>query len=122
MKANGELGLIGRLPAPKQAPQNVLALCQNVGDAMRVAIITNPRHLSQAQIARDLGKSPSYLSEIINGTKPLPLRLVTPFSYLTGTWIVRQFIDLQEAMRDVAARNTRTDRINRIVREMERAA
>lgn len=122
MKANGELALIGALPTPKRAPDNVLALCQNVGDAMRVAIRTNPRHMSQAQVARGLGKSPSYLSEIINGTKPLPLSLISPFSYLVGSWIVKQYVDLQEAMRDVASRNTREDRINRIVREMERAA
>jgi hypothetical protein len=90
------------MPAPKPAPDALVARVTN--DAQAVAIALKASNLKQAYVAAQLGISGTYLSLIRNGLRPLPDRLVLPLCYLTGTLLIQQYRDLQDALATVRGR------------------
>jgi hypothetical protein len=114
---------LSAMPAPTDAPSQLLAMCTNEADAIQVALrACAGRRRSQSQLAAQMGISKSYLSEIKAGDKPMPEWMVRPFASLTGSNIVQQYRDLQEALRIVSQKPTQSDRINRMARLLEQAA
>ena len=116
-----EFPFLGVLPAPTDAPRNVLAMCQSECDALLVAL-THRGKKPRTWFAKALGVSRSYFSEITKGTKALPDWMVTPLCVLTGTNLVAQYRDLQKALRMVGATESESARIERIALELRRAA
>lgn len=104
---------------PKPAPDGLLARITSDVDAIRVSIRASG--LKQAYIAKALGVSAPYLSLIRNGKRPLPERLTTPFCYLTGQLLLKQYRDLQAALRAIRG-GGETDRIAALATELRMAA
>lgn len=88
------------LKAPRAAPDSLVSRIRS--DAQAVAVSLHGH--KQAYIAAKLGVSGAYLSQIKTGDRPLPDRLVMPLCYLTGTLLVQQFRDLQEALASIKGR------------------
>lgn len=107
---------MGVLPSPQDAPQSLVAACADEGEAMRIAMKIKPGGpYSDAWFATRLGVSRSYLCEIKKGAKPMPVWMRKPFAHLTGSNVLRQWHDLQSAMRAVQGRHTQTDRIEQLL-------
>lgn len=70
---------------------------------------------SDSWFAERLGVSRSYLCEIKKGTKAMPVWMRQPFAHLTGSNVLRQWHDLQSAMRAVQGRSRPQDRISRLL-------
>ena len=68
-------------------------------EEMAVALALRLSGQSQARIAKRLGISPAYLSAIKAGERIVPTWFVRPFGYATGCNLLRQYIDLQTALR-----------------------
>jgi hypothetical protein len=90
------------MQAPKRAPDGMVARIES--EAQAVAVSLQSSHCKQAYIAAQLGISPTYLSLIRHGERPLPGRLVVPLCYLTGTWLIQQHRDFREALAVVQGR------------------
>lgn len=84
------------LPAPKPAPESLVARLES--EAQAVAVALQSARTKQAYVAAQLGISAAYLSLIRNGHRPLPDKLVMPLCYLTGTLLVQQYRDLRDAL------------------------
>lgn len=123
MKANGcerlrTFSWMDESAAPERAPHGLLSACRTEGEALVIAMRMKPGGpFSAAWFAKKLAISPSYLSEIKKGEKPFPVRLRKPFAYLTGTWLLSQYHELQSALRAASGAETDSDRITRIMRE-----
>lgn len=88
------------MQAPKPAPDHLIARVANEAQAIAVAL----RGHKQAYIAAQLGISGPYLTLIKKGERPLPDKLVLPLCYLTGTLLIQQYRDLQEALASIKGR------------------
>lgn len=108
--------IAGMQGAPKPAPHNILR--QIASDAQAVAVAIQSGNYKLAFIAASLGVSETYVSRIKNGKRPVPDWFVTPFCIVTGTSLLQQFRDWQEAMREANER----DDIARIAAQLRRAA
>ena len=67
-------------------------------------------------IAACLGKSRSYISRLQTGSAPIPERLVMPLCAATGSLLLQQFRDLQDAMADITERR-QIERLASLLRE-----
>jgi len=93
----GELRLaFGVHNAPKDAPAQVVRLCETEAQALAVAIRAGSHKL--AYIAACVGKSIPYVSQLQNGRRPIPERLVGPLCAATGSNLLRQVRDLSRAL------------------------
>lgn len=88
--------------------------------AALISVRIGVRH-SDAWTAHRLGISRSYLSEILSGAKRVPAWLPVPLAYLTGTWLLQQYLDLQDALASIAEASPRAT-AERIAREYLRGA
>lgn len=82
--------------APKPAPHKVLRQLDN--EAQAIAVSMQACGAKLAYIAAALGKSESYISLLRSGKRPVPEWFVKPFCHITGSLLLRQFRDLQEAL------------------------
>lgn len=82
--------------APRNAPPHVLAMVQSKAQALAVSILAGEHKLDT--IGVQVGKSRSYLSRLQNGERPIPDRLVDRLCRVTGSNLLRQYIDLQKAL------------------------
>jgi DNA-binding transcriptional regulator YdaS (Cro superfamily) len=106
------------LPQPKPAPDALVARMGNAAQAVAVSI--RACGLKQAYLAAQLGISGAYLSQIRNGKRGVPDALVLPLAYLTGSLLVRQYLDLQDAL---AVAKGRTEcAVAALANELRRAA
>lgn len=110
------------LPAPKDADPRILALCQSAQDALRATLSAKGCKFTAAWFAARLGVSSAYLSQLRHGVKPIPAWIVAPLCHLAGTNLLRQYIELQAALRLVRAERTERERVAAIVDELRRAA
>ena len=106
------------VPKPKAAPDALVARIN--ADAQAVAVSLQSSGLKQAYVAAQLGISGAYLSQIRNGLRPLPDKLVMPLCYLTGTLLIQQYRDLQEALATIKGRTECV--IAAMANELRRAA
>lgn len=112
------MAFLATVPAPKPAPDAVISRIDSCSQAVALAIHFSG--LKQAYIAAMLGISPSYLSMIRAGKRPLPDALVMPLCQITGSLVVRQFLDLQAALSVIKGRTQNL--LAELVKQMREAA
>lgn len=86
----------GMQSAPPNAPAAVLRQLDSESQALRVSMVASGH--KAASVAAAIGKSPSYVSRLQTGKRPIPHKLVGPLCAVTGTNLLRQFHDLQRAI------------------------
>lgn len=92
-----ELALaFGTQSAPADAPTTVLRQVTSEAQALRVAMVASGHKV--ASIAAAIGKSASYVSRLQTGARPIPHKLVGPLCAVTGSNLLRQFIELERAL------------------------
>jgi hypothetical protein len=104
---------------PKRAPDDMLARITSEAQAVKVSIGSS--RLKQAYIAAELKVSPSYLSLIRNGKRPVPEHLVQPFCYLVGSLLLQQYREFRAALRAVRGQGA-DDLDARLANELREAA
>ena len=87
----------GVTSAPANAPDRVVRQIESEAQALRVSIVAGHHKLDF--IAACVGKSRSYVSRLQSGERPIPDRLIGPLCAATGSNLLRQYVDLQRALR-----------------------
>jgi hypothetical protein len=105
---------------PANADQRLLSRCESEGMAALISVRLGCR-MSDSWAAKRLGISRSYLSEIFSGAKRVPSWMPRPLAYLTGTWLLQQYIDLQDALASISEESPK-QRAERLAREYMRGA
>lgn len=100
--------------APKDAPAKVLRQIETEAQALAVSIAGGNHKLDY--VAACVGKSRSYLSRLQSGKRPIPEKLIGPLCAATGTNLLRQFIELQDALNSF---ETERDQVQRLARLLE---
>lgn len=88
--------------SPSAAPAKLLRQVDTEAQALAVSIRAGGHKL--AYIAACIGKSESYVSLLAHGKRPIPERLVMPLCAATGSLLLQQFRDMQEAIEGVTER------------------
>lgn len=84
---------------PSPAPAKILRQIESEAQALAVSIAAGGHKLDY--IAACIGKSRGYVSRMQSGKRPIPNKLVMPLCAATGSLLLRQFIDLQDAIEGV---------------------
>lgn len=85
--------------SPTPAPAKLLRQVDSDARALAVAIKAGNHKL--AYIAACVGKSVPYVSQLRSGQRPIPDKLVMPLCAATGSLLLQQFRDMQEAIEGV---------------------
>lgn len=120
-------GLPAFADSPLDMPYAVVAGFKSEAEVVRACIefARDRRGVSQRQLALMCGwRSGSFLSEIAdeNNPKLMPAKKVGIFALATGTRLLEQWRERQEAERDLAGRTTLADRTKLAVAAMRRHA
>lgn len=116
----GELRLIALMVPPCDASEKTVRLCDSEQEAIAVAIALSK--LSQAELARRIGISRSYLTMLKTGERTLSSKLLTAFCHASGSNVVRQYRALHSAIRAAQGRGRISDRIEAIAAHSRAAA
>jgi len=81
---------------PSNAPAKVLRQVDSEAQALAVAIRAGGHKLDY--VAACIGKSEAYVCQLRKGARPIPERLVMPLCAATGSLLLRQFRDMQDAI------------------------
>lgn len=81
---------------PQNAPAKVLRQVESPAMALAVAMRAGSHKLSY--VAACVGKSEAYISQMRNGRRPIPEKLVGPLCAATGSNLLRQYLELQDAL------------------------
>lgn len=87
---------------PSPAPAKLLRQVESDAQALAISIAAGNYKLDY--IAACIGKSRGYVSRMQAGKRPIPDRLVMPLCAATGSLLLQQFRDLQDAMAEVTER------------------
>lgn len=109
---------IEAIPSPRNAPFDVLRLCNSERDAVLVSIRMSK--LSQREIAARIGVSKQALSKWLR--EGVPGSRVRGFCSATGTLLLQQYIAMHRAMREASGHRCENDRIGEIAAIALRAA
>lgn len=82
--------------SPSAAPAKLLRQIESDTQALAVSIRAGSHKL--AYIAACIGKSEAYVCQLRKGARPIPEALVMPLCAATGSLLLRQFRDMQEAI------------------------
>ncbi|OOG61426.1 hypothetical protein B0E46_15720 [Rhodanobacter sp. B04] len=82
--------------APKDAPAKLLRQIESEAQALAVSIAAS--HSKLDYVAACIGKSRGYVSRLQSGKRSIPLKLVGPLCAATGSNLLRQYVELQEAL------------------------
>lgn len=93
----------------RNADEQTMKLCESEADAIAVSIHLSGR--KQSEIASLMGISEAYLSHLKRGHRSLTARMLIRFTEATGWNLVRQYRDLQSALRAAQGRPREMDRI-----------
>jgi plasmid maintenance system antidote protein VapI len=115
-----EFPWLSAMPSPVDAPRAVIAQCLSNADALNVSLAM--RKFSAAKYASLLGVSPAFLSYLRRGERKIPEWIIEPLCSLTGTNLLRQWLELQAALRAVRRQPTDSERIETIARQLRGAA
>jgi len=119
-----EFALLAGLPEPKDAAEKTVRLCDSEPDAIAVSIAISG--LRQAEIARRMGVARSYLTMLKTGERMMPRNaqsnMTGRFCSATGTNLLRQYRELQSALRVARGQVRAVDRIAEIASYTSRAA
>jgi hypothetical protein len=88
--------------AAKDAPAKLLRQIESEAQALAVSIAAGGHKLDY--VAACIGKSRGYVSRMQTGERPIPERLVGPLCAATGTNLLAQFRDWQEALAETDER------------------
>lgn len=99
---------------PRQAPAEVVEQITSGADALSVSI--EAHRLTQAYVAGAIGVSEGYLSLLRSGKRRIPEKLVGPICAATGSNLLRQYRDLQDALAETCERRE-VDRLATMLRE-----
>jgi plasmid maintenance system antidote protein VapI len=108
----GELHLLALLPPPRDASEKTVRRCDSEQDAIAVALCLS--RLSQAEVARRMGISRSYLTMLKTGERVMTTALLGRLCVVTGSNVVRQYRALQSALRIASGHARQADRIAEI--------
>lgn len=111
---------LSALPPPAAAPSALVARVESEAEAVAVSIALSGH--KQEWIARQLGRSPAWLSRVRNGSLPVPGWMLTPFCAMTRTTLLRQYQQLQQAIAVVEFKDSAKRRVERLADELRRAA
>lgn len=117
-----EFPFLSSMPASTDATQAAVARCLSDRDAFVASLKARCGSYKQSWFAAALGVSSAYISQIKTGTRKVPDWMVMPFCALTGTNLLRQYRQLQEALRVVEQRDSDNLRTDLIALELRRAA
>lgn len=115
-----EFPMLAGMPAPKDANDKTLRLCDSEQDAIAVSIRLS--RCSQAEIARRMGVAKSYLTMLKRGERVLTCEMAAALCSATGCNLVRQYRALQSARRIVQGTVREVDRIAAIASYSQQAA
>jgi DNA-binding transcriptional regulator YdaS (Cro superfamily) len=114
-----EFPFLASMPHPTDAPSSAVARCTSERDAFVASMKARCGSYKQSWFAAALGVSGAYISQIKSGDRNVPDWMVDPFCALTGTNLLRQYRQLQQALRAIEQRdsdNARTDAIASVLR------
>lgn len=100
--------------SPSAAPVKLLRQVDTEAQALAISVRAGSHKL--AYVAACIGKSESYVSLLMRGKRPIPERLVIPLCAATGSLLLRQFRDMQEAIEGVTEARA-VDRLAALLRE-----
>lgn len=104
--------MLSGLPAPRQANEKTVRMCDSDGDAISVAIVLSGLH--QSEIAERMGISGGYLTLLKQEKRYMNSGMARKFSAATGWDVVRQYRELQMAIRVATGIPRHIDRIGQI--------
>lgn len=114
----GELRVLASVSA-RNADDQTLRLCASEEEAIAVSLRLSGCH--QTEIAKRMGISGAYLTMLKKGERALTVRMAKRLIEATGWNLVRQYRDLQSALRAVQGRPREMDRISYIASFSEAA-
>lgn len=112
MRTNGiqrEMPMLAGLPQPRRADDKTVRMCDSEQDAIAVSIALSG--LTQIEIASRMGISKGYLSLLKKGERALTSTRLAAFCSATSWDVVRQYRDLQVALRIATGHPREADRI-----------
>jgi hypothetical protein len=107
------------IPTPRPADERTLRGCFSEADAIVGSIILSG--LTYREIAARMGVSKSLVNAMAKGERPLSSKRTQAFCNATGTTLIRQYQDMERALREAAGRQRERDRFAAIVAPTERA-
>ncbi len=98
-------------------------MCKSFSDAIAVSLHIARDRTNAAKVARYLTCSDAFLSQLKKGAKKsIPEWFAVPFCYATGTNLLRQFLDLEEAKVFLKRNKSPRENVQAIVYSMRNAA
>lgn len=113
-----ENGSQATLDFVKPAPDSVVARITSEAHAIKVSIVAS--QMKQAYLAAKLGVSPTYLTLMKKGDRPVPEWIVTPFCVHVGSMLLKQYREFQAALRAMRGEG-QEDADQRLARELRGA-
>lgn len=107
-----EIPVLSSLPQPRMADEKTVRMCESEEDAVAVGIVLSG--LTQAEIAARMGISKVYLTLMKQGQRTMTVKMLSRFCSATGWNVVRQYRDLQMALRVATGTPREVDRIAQI--------
>lgn len=104
---------IEAVASPRLADERTLRMCFSEQDAISASITLSG--LTYREVAARMGASKSLVNALAKGERGLTDRRTTAFCNATGTLLVRQYRDMERALRIAAGRTRERDRMAAIV-------
>ena len=104
-----EIPILSAVPAPRNADEKTVRLCDSEEDAIAVCIRLSG--LTQAEIARRMGVSRAYLTLLKQGQRTLTSKTLARLSCATGWAVVQQYRAMQAGIRIATGQVRAVDRI-----------
>jgi plasmid maintenance system antidote protein VapI len=105
---------------PRNADERALRLCYSEQDAIMVSIQLSG--MTYREIAERMGKSKSLVNALAKGERGLTHRNTAAFCNATGSNLIRQYRELERALRLASGAVRARDRIAAIVEQARAAA
>lgn len=104
--------------SPRNADERTLRMCFSEADAIVASVTLSG--FTYREIAARMGKSKSLVHAMAKGERNLSHKLTAAFCNATGTNLIRQYRDMERALREAAGRQRARDRIAAIVAPTQR--
>jgi hypothetical protein len=105
--------------SPRNAAEHTLRLCFSEQDAICGSVTLSG--LTYREIAARMGVSRSLVNALAHGERVLRRSRTSAFCNATGTNLIRQYRDMERALREVTGAPKERDRIAAIIAPTERA-
>ncbi|MFC4729498.1 hypothetical protein [Coralloluteibacterium thermophilus] len=98
---------------PRDADERTLRLCFSERDAIAASVVLSGR--TYREIAARMGVSKTLVDAMVKGDRPLTAKRTAAFCAATGTNLVRQYREMERALRAATGNLRERDRIADIV-------